>query len=127
MPRPVRSARASAQSCAGLTLAALLALSACSGNHGTVGALLGQQRDGRLFVREAPSGLAAERAGLRSGDEVLLIDGRDVRDMTSKQIHERLSGDVGQPVKLTVLRGEDVLRVTLKRTKARKSPGFASK
>ena len=127
MPRSVRSAQL-VQTCAGLALAALLSLSAaCSGNRGTIGALLGQQRDGRLFVREVPSGLAAERAGLRSGDEVLLIDGRDVRDMTSKQVHERLSGDVGQPVKLTVLRGEEVLRVTLKRTKARKSPPFVAK
>jgi carboxyl-terminal processing protease len=100
---------------------------ACSGNHGTIGALLGQQQDGRLFVREVPDGLAAERAGLRAGDEILLIDGRDVRDLTAKQIHERLSGEVGHTVKLTALRGEEVLRVTLKRTPARKPRPFSAK
>lgn len=98
---------------------------ACTPNQGTIGALLGQQQDGRLFVREVPPQLAAERAGLRAGDEILLVDGRDVRDMTAKQLHEQLSGEVGQPVKLTVLRGEGVMRVTLKRTPARKSTLFS--
>jgi C-terminal processing protease CtpA/Prc len=111
-----------------LAAAALLTLSmACSGNRGTIGALLGQQQDGRLFVREVPAGLAAARAGLQANDEILLIDGRDVRDLSHKQIHAHLSGDVGQPVKLTVLRGEDVLRVTLKRTPAPKSPRLSAK
>lgn len=120
--------RATGRRRAALTLAVLVALgSACSANKGTIGALLGQQRDGRLFVRDVPAGLAAERAGLRPGDELLLIDGRDVRGMSSKQVHEQLIGDVGQRVKLTVLRGEEVLRVTLKRTAARKTPRFAAK
>ena len=123
-----RSARANARTASVLAAAAWLTLCiACSGNHGTIGALLGQQQDGRLFVREVPGDLAAARAGLHANDEILLIDGRDVRDMTSKQIHAHLSGDVGQPVKLTVLRGEDVLRVTLKRTPARKSPRLSAK
>jgi carboxyl-terminal processing protease len=125
---PVRSARASARTSARLAAAALLGVSmACSGNHGTIGALLGQQQDGRLFVREVPEDLAAARAGLRPNDEILLIDGRDVRDLTPKQIHTQLSGDVGQPVKLTVLRGEEVLRITLRRSPARKSPRLSAK
>jgi carboxyl-terminal processing protease len=71
-------------------------------------------------MREVPNGLAAERAGLREGDEILFIDGQDVRSMTPAQIHNALAGDVREPVKLTLLRGEEVLRVTLKRTPARK-------
>ncbi len=37
-----------------------------------------------------------------------------------QQLHELLGGDVGDPVRLTVVRGEEVLRVTLRRTPARK-------
>ncbi|MEP7052208.1 MAG: PDZ domain-containing protein, partial [Pseudomonadota bacterium] len=67
-----------------------------------------------------PPGLAAARAGLKPGDEVLLIDGVDVRAMDAKQIHGVLTGDVDTPVKLTVVRDQQILRVTLKRTEAQK-------
>ena len=88
----------------------------CASEHGTIGAQLGQKGDGRLFIREVPPGLAAAQAGLQPGDEITLIDGRDARDFDEKGLHKLLAGDVGDPVKLTVLRGEKVLHVTLRRT-----------
>lgn len=103
---------------AALVLAALLC--ACAPQRGTIGAVLGQSPGGQLYVRDVPPGLAADKAGLRPNDQILLIDGKDVRMMSAEQIHEALSGDVGQKVKLTVLRGEQVLRVTLKRTPAKR-------
>jgi carboxyl-terminal processing protease len=81
---------------------------------------------GRLFLREVPPGLAAGQAKLKPGDEILLIDGLDVRRLDPKQINAALSGDVDSTVKLTLIRGEQVLRVTLKRTEAQrlaKKPG----
>jgi C-terminal processing protease CtpA/Prc len=101
-------------------LFSLLLCCACAAQRGTIGAVLAQDPDGRLMIREAPPGLAAARAGLRPGDEILLIDGRDVRALDEKQVHAVLSGAVDEPVKLTVVRGEEVLRVTLRRTPARK-------
>lgn len=101
-------------------LAALLGVAGCGAEHGTIGAIVAQRNDGRLFVRDVPAGLAAEKSGLRPDDEILLIDGADVRAMTPDQIHQALSGDVGEPVKLTVVRGDEVLRVTVRRTEARK-------
>jgi C-terminal processing protease CtpA/Prc len=100
----------------GLLLAA--APCACGPMRGTIGAVLGQTQDGRLFVREVPPDLAAAKAGLRPDDQILLIDGKDVRMLSAKQIHQALSGDVGDKVKLTVLRGEQVVRVTLARSAA---------
>jgi C-terminal processing protease CtpA/Prc len=103
-----------------LPLSALLvALAACAPTRGTIGAVLGQKNDGRLFVREAPEDLAAGKKGLLPGDEVILIDGRDVRTMDARTVHERLSGDVDTTVKLTVIRRDEVIRVTLARTEAR--------
>ncbi len=102
-----------------LLLAVLLSC-ACAAQRGTIGAVLAQTPDGRLMIRETPPGLAAARAGLRPGDEILLVDGRDVRPLDDKQLHAILSGEVDTPVKLTVVRGEDVLRVTLRRTAPRK-------
>jgi C-terminal processing protease CtpA/Prc len=88
----------------------------CAAEAGTIGALLGQKPDGRLFVRETPRGLAAERHGLVPGDEILLVEGKDVRQMGEHELYRALSGDVGTKVKLTVVRGDGVFRVSLTRT-----------
>jgi C-terminal processing protease CtpA/Prc len=83
-----------------------------------MGAMLGQRADGRLFIRHAPDQLATAKSGLLPGDEILLVDGIDVRTLDAKRLHSILSGDVGTPLKLTVIRGETVIRVTDRRTPA---------
>ena len=98
--------------------AALALCSACAPQRGTIGALLTQRNDGTLVVRETPPGLAAARAGLRAGDELLLIEGRDVRALNAEAVHRALSGEVGEPVKLTLVRDERIVRVTLLRSPA---------
>jgi len=95
-------------------------LTACASNQGTIGAVLAQEPDGRLWVRDVPDGLAAEKAGLAPGDEILLVEGMDVRQMDVKAVHAALSGEVGTKVRLTLIRNEEVLRVTLTRTPAKK-------
>jgi C-terminal processing protease CtpA/Prc len=82
--------------------------------------VLGQGSDQRLYVREVPQDLAAAQAGVRVGDEILLIDGADARALGPKGVHEALSGNVGDPVKLTLVRNGQIVRVTLKRSKARR-------
>jgi C-terminal processing protease CtpA/Prc len=94
------------------------ALAHCGPSKGTIGAVLSRSPDGRLFVREVPSGLAADKGGVEPGDEILLIDGRDARALGPKGVHEALSGNVGERVKLTLVRHGEVVRVTLSRTKA---------
>lgn len=99
-----------------VALPSWLALAACAPQRGTIGAVLGQSPDKRLVLREVPPRLAAGRAGLQPGDEVILIDGRDVRELDERGVHRALSGDVDEPVKLTLLREGRVVRVTLRRT-----------
>jgi len=103
-------------------MAVAAVLFACAGSTGTIGAVLGQRPSGRLFVRSAPPHLAAASAGVRMGDEVLLIDGRDVRQMSAREVHRSLEGDVGDTVKLTLVRGSDIVRVTLHLTPAVRIP-----
>ncbi|HEY8946322.1 MAG TPA: PDZ domain-containing protein [Polyangiaceae bacterium] len=107
---------------------ALLTVGACRADHGTIGAVLAQAPDRRLTVREVPPGLSAAEGGVLPGDEILLIDGRDVRGMSSEHVHQALGGEVGEPVKLTLIRGDRVVRVTLRRTPARphRMPGSGS-
>jgi C-terminal processing protease CtpA/Prc len=98
-------------------LAALfVVVASCAGRPGSIGAVLAQANaDGRVTVRETPPGYPAERAGVTPGDEVLLIDGRDVRGMSPQAIHQALEGDVGSTVQLTLLRRGKVERVAMKR------------
>jgi C-terminal processing protease CtpA/Prc len=84
---------------------------------GSVGAVLGKHNTtGRLTVKDTPTQMAAARAGILPGDEILMIDGRDVRPMTVEQVHDALSGPVGTDVDLTVLRSNEVLRLRVKRS-----------
>ena len=118
--------RTTAPSLPGLLLLALLA--SCTPSKGTIGAVIAQEGDsGRLILHDVPPDLAAGKASLKAGDEILLIDGVDVRAMSSKQVHAALSGDVDSPVKLTLVRDEQVIRVTLKRTEARRAVKRAEK
>jgi len=129
-PLPLRSARSAVTAAAKLSwgarataigvLVTVLAVGACGPKKGTVGAVLGQDPEGELTIREVPEGLAADEAGLQPGDRILLIDGVDVRTLDSKGVHEALSGEVDDKVKLTVERGDQIIRVTLKRTPAQK-------
>jgi S1-C subfamily serine protease len=104
-----------------LGVATLSLVVSCFSGKGTIGAVISQDADsGRLFLREVPPKLAAARAELKPGDEILLIDGLDVRRMDAQQINAALSGEVDSPVKLTIIREEQVLRVTLERTEAQR-------
>jgi C-terminal processing protease CtpA/Prc len=105
---------------AGRAFAAALAIFGCTPQRGTIGAVLAQGTDQRLYVREVPADLAAARSGVQIGDEILLIDGTDARALGTRGVHEALSGNVGDPVKLTLIREGRVVRVTLKRTPARR-------
>jgi carboxyl-terminal processing protease len=83
---------------------------------GSVGAVLGRDREtGALHVREAPEGLAAAEAGLLPGDQIKLIDGVLVDELDQTKIRAMLRGEVGTTVRLTILRGEEVLHVELVR------------
>ena len=63
------------------------------------------ERDGRIAVVTPIDGSPASRAGLRSGDILLEVDGRTVEDGTLDEIIDRMRGFVGSTVRLTVERG----------------------
>ena len=100
-----------------LVVATLFSAFGCGGSaSGSVGAVFGRDNDTRaLYVREVPPGLAAAGAGLLPGDQVVMIEGVYVRDLDAKSIHDKLRGDVGSTVALTILRGEEVIHVRVAR------------
>jgi C-terminal processing protease CtpA/Prc len=85
-----------------------------------MGAVLGRDNETRaLYVRDVPPGLGAEKAGLQPGDQLVMIDGFYVKDLTAEQIRTHLRGDAGSTVGLTVLRGEEVHHVRVTRVPMR--------
>lgn len=74
-----------------------------SGAPGSVGAVL-KPREGRLFVVEAPPDMAGGKAGLVPEDEIVAIDGREVREMSRDEIVKALRGKVGSHVILRIRR-----------------------
>jgi C-terminal processing protease CtpA/Prc len=98
-------------------------VAACAADPGSIGAVLAQSRhDGKVTLRDVPSGYPAAEAGMAPGDEILLIDGRDVRSLSPDAIHRLLEGDVGTTVSLTVLRRGKIERVAVKRAPLARSP-----
>lgn len=97
-------------------------LTSCSPTLGSMGAVLAKNNDtGQVTVRDAPPDMAAATAGIRPGDTILLIDGRDVRPMTPEQVHEQLIGPVGTTVAVTVEREGRIVRLQVRRGPLRKS------
>ena len=86
------------------------------GDVGSVGAVFGRDNETRaLIVHETPPGAGAEKAGLLPGDQVVMIDGWYVRGMNAKDIRARLRGEVGTTVRLTVVRGDEVHHLQVRR------------
>jgi len=94
----------------------VVAAAACGAGMGSIGALMTRNHsDGRLKVREVPHDMEAAKAGMQPGDEVLYIDGRDVRSLTAEEVHQALVGAVGTTVDVTVVRDGKVFRLLVKR------------
>ncbi len=104
----------------GLAVVGLCAAGCGASGPGTVGAVLGRDNETRaLHVRDVPPGLGAEQAGLRPGDEIVMIDGLYVKDLGSADVRAKLRGDPGSTVALTVVRGDEVRHVKVTRAPMR--------
>src|SRR6266852_8776367 len=68
-----------------------------------------QRHDDGVYVTSVVEGTPASRAGLRSGDRILEVDGKDARDWSSDEVSKNVRGDRLNPVQLKVERvGEEV-------------------
>lgn len=87
------------------------ALSETQTGKGTVGIGVELGPGPPVWIREVLSGGPAKEAGLRSGDRIMSIDGEDVSTYTFQEVDERLRGEEGTSVSVTVSRppgGEQV-------------------
>jgi len=66
-----------------------------------IGVTIVQHRDG-VYVQSAVEDTPAARLGLRYGDRILEVDGKDARDWSSDQVSKNVRGGRGEPVTIKV-------------------------
>ncbi|CAN5774594.1 hypothetical protein BH20ACI3_BH20ACI3_15010 [soil metagenome] len=68
-----------------------------------IGVTIVQHRDG-VYIQSAVENTPAARLGLRYGDRILEVDGKDARDWPSDQVSKHVRGGRGEPVTIKVER-----------------------
>ena len=68
-----------------------------------IGVTILRHRDG-VYVQSAVEGTPAARAGLRYGDRIVEVDGKDARDWSSEQVSKNVRGDRGESVRIKIER-----------------------
>src|SRR6185436_9494326 len=62
-----------------------------------------------VYIQSVVEGTPANRAGLRNGDRIMEVDGKDAREWSSEEVSKNVRGDRLRPVELKVERaGEEV-------------------
>ncbi len=87
-----------------------------TGQYGGVGATI-FQRDKNIYIREIYEGYAAQKAGLRAGDQLVEIDGKSLYGKTNAEVSKFLKGQAGTELTVLVKRDgeEKPFKVTVKR------------
>lgn len=68
-----------------------------------IGVSILQHRDG-VYVQSVIAGTPAEKAGLKYGDRIVLVDGKDATEWSSAEVSKNVRGAGGTPVKVKVER-----------------------
>lgn len=83
-----------------------------TGQYGGIGSTI--RLIGEFVAIDQPyQGYAADKAGLKSGDLILQVDGKDVKGATPSQMSDLLKGSPGSSVKMTVSRYGEEFEVEL--------------
>jgi carboxyl-terminal processing protease len=81
-----------------------------------IGVSILQHRDG-VYIQALVENTPAARSGLRYGDRITEVDGKDAREWSSAEVSKNVRGEKGVPVKIKVERvgSADPLEFTIKR------------
>ena len=88
------------------------------GQYGGIGALIQQQNE-RIVISEPYENMPAHKAGLQAGDIIEGVNGESTKGKTSSEVTERMRGQAGTELKLTIRRGDEVFTKNLKREEIR--------
>jgi carboxyl-terminal processing protease len=74
-----------------------------TGQYGGIGAMI-KRKDDRVVISEPYEGFPAMKAGIWAGDEIVEVDGRQVRGMSTEEVSKLLKGQAGSTVKVLAQR-----------------------
>lgn len=86
-----------------------------SGNYKGIGVLVSAVEGKGLLVNHAYEDNPAYDAGVRDGDYITAVDGKSVVDMRVEDASALITGEDGTMVELDILRGEESLKLSVKR------------
>src|SRR5438067_1406378 len=72
------------------------------------------RHDNGVCVQSVVEGTPASRAGLRYGDRIVEVDGKDARDWTSDEVSKNVRGERGKDVRLKVERAGEEAAINFK-------------
>lgn len=77
------------------------------GSFGGVGIVIGTKEGKGLIVVAPIEGTPGERAGMKSDDRIILIDGQETKNMNQEEAATKIRGPEGTQVVLTIRRGDE--------------------
>ncbi|RIZ58068.1 peptidase S41 [Paraclostridium bifermentans] len=87
-----------------------------SGSYVGIGVVIGPTSDDELITVVSPiEGSPAEKSGIKSGDKIIKVNGKEVTSKDMDKAMSLIKGKAGTDVKLTIKRGSEVLDINVKR------------
>jgi carboxyl-terminal processing protease len=70
-----------------------------TGEYAGIGALISKQKD-KIIIAEPYEGFPAQKFGLRAGDVLIEVEGKQTKDMNTEDVSNLLKGPANKPVKI---------------------------
>ncbi|MEN9394888.1 MAG: hypothetical protein RL362_1109, partial [Bacteroidota bacterium] len=75
-----------------------------TGQYGGIG-INTKRRDGKILITDVYAGFGADKAGIKIGDVITHIEGKDISKLTDDESGNMIKGQPGTTVKLTIIKG----------------------
>jgi carboxyl-terminal processing protease len=87
------------------------------GNFSGIGVAMSavKDKDGEIIIIDVFEDTPAYRAGLKAGDKIVEVDGKNVKDYSVDTVQSMIRGPKGTPVNLTIRRGKDLINFKIVR------------